>query len=71
MKEMINELRSHAIERYNDGGWDWIVECWGDKEMEEFIAAHPGKSIERLKKILSVIAKDYAERESEVMSSVW
>jgi len=71
MKEKIDALRAYVNENYETRGFDWIAECWGQKEMGEFVAAHPGKPIERLKKLLSICAKHYAEREEEVRAEIW
>lgn len=36
MEQMVEAVKAHALEHYNDGGWDVIVECFTDEE----IAAH-------------------------------
>tara|TARA_R100000963_G_C4555884_1_gene46793 strand:- start:49 stop:300 length:252 start_codon:yes stop_codon:yes gene_type:complete len=36
-KELIAAVRAHAIKNYGKGGWDFVVECWSDKEIEETI----------------------------------
>jgi len=31
------EVLAYAKKRYNDGGWDVIVECWGTKQINELL----------------------------------
>jgi hypothetical protein len=33
MDEIIKALRAYAIEHYEEGGWDFLVECWEDSEI--------------------------------------
>lgn len=35
MDEIIKALRAYAIEHYEEGGWDFLVECWEDSEIIE------------------------------------
>tara|TARA_Y100001951_G_scaffold32163_2_gene25291 strand:- start:475 stop:726 length:252 start_codon:yes stop_codon:yes gene_type:complete len=37
IKELVAAVRAHAVANYNKGGWDFVVECWSDKEIEETI----------------------------------
>ena len=37
MQELIIEVRAHALKNYEKDGWDFVVECWSDKEIEECI----------------------------------
>lgn len=34
---LINKVREHAITNYDEGGWDIVVECYGDDELAEII----------------------------------
>jgi len=36
-QELVAAVRAHAAANYNKGGWDFVVECWSDKEIEETI----------------------------------
>jgi hypothetical protein len=37
VEQMVQAVKDHALEHYNDGGWDVIVECWDDAEITEAI----------------------------------
>jgi hypothetical protein len=30
---LVTAVKVHALQHYNDGGWDVIVECWDDGEI--------------------------------------
>jgi hypothetical protein len=38
MEALIQAVRDHALAHYADGGWDVVVECYGDSEIAEVIA---------------------------------
>jgi hypothetical protein len=29
----VDEVKAYALEHYEDGGWDVIVECWSDDDI--------------------------------------
>lgn len=37
MELMIAAVRAHAVEKYTEGGWDYVVECWTDADITEEI----------------------------------
>ncbi|MEU6704698.1 hypothetical protein [Streptomyces wuyuanensis] len=37
MSALVEHVKAYAMEHYNDGGWDVIVECWGDSEIAEVL----------------------------------
>lgn len=32
-QDLVDAVRAHAVEHYNEGGWDYVVECWEDWEI--------------------------------------
>jgi hypothetical protein len=34
MTEMVAAVRAHALAHYNEAGWDYVVECWSDADIE-------------------------------------
>ena len=50
------KIKAHAEEHYNDGGWDVLVECWEDREIDELIDEHGPESFEFVKTLVSVWA---------------
>ena len=39
--ELVAAVKAHALEHYNDGGWDVVVECWTDAMIAELLAEKP------------------------------
>lgn len=37
LAELIPAVREHAIANYNEGGWDYVVECLEDSDIAELI----------------------------------
>lgn len=40
MKKLVDAVRAHATENYEEGGWDYVVECYSDDEIAELIDAN-------------------------------
>lgn len=38
MDELTEAVKAHALEHYEDGGWDVIVECWSDSDIAAVLA---------------------------------
>lgn len=68
---LAHAVREYAINHYNDGGWDVIVECWENKEIEEFLLEHKAftnqDAINAFKPLVSV----WAERQADAINSVF
>jgi hypothetical protein len=37
IEEMRKAVRKYALEHYEEGGWDYIVECYDDKDLDELL----------------------------------
>lgn len=35
--ELIKAVKRHAMNNYNKGGWDFVVECWSDDDIADAI----------------------------------
>lgn len=68
-EEIAKYIYDYAVEHYNDGGWDVIVECWTLKEIMEHIEDDDSKE-DALKKFQST-ADVWAEREADALNSIW
>ena len=36
--DLINAVRKHALNNYENDGWDYLVECWDDGDILEQIS---------------------------------
>jgi hypothetical protein len=68
-RQIVASVRAHALRNYNKDGWDYLVECWADKDI--LIAAgatkNPSVAIHRCHDVVRMLD----ERRSEVMAEVW
>ena len=32
-QDLVDAVRAHAVDHYNEDGWDFVVECWEDWEI--------------------------------------
>lgn len=68
-EELIRAIKEYALDNYNKDGWDFVVECWEDKDIDEAI----GK-VQTLKEALRRIkrtTKLLDERRREVENTKW
>lgn len=68
-QELVEAVKKYALDNYNAGGWDVIVECWSDAEIEETIGAArtPAGAIKKV----AVIVEIYADREADARNSAF
>lgn len=57
-QELIQAVRSHAVANYNKDGWDFLVECWEDSQIEEQIgnARTPQGAIKSCKRVVKMLS---------------
>jgi len=65
--ELVQAVREYALTWYHDGGWDLVVECWSDEEIE---AAIQGAKTDRgaIRKVWAEIKPLHAHR-SEIQAA--
>ena len=70
--ELVQKVRSHAIERYNDSyGWSEIVECWTEQEIVEELKEQEIDTKEAAINHFTEIANIRTEYAEEIQSTVW
>lgn len=69
MNELIAAVKAHALANYNRGGWDYIVECWDDEDIEREIVGckKPAGAIRKVAQVANLLG----ERRDEVCAEVW
>lgn len=68
-EEIAKYIYDYAVEHYNDGGWDVIVECWTLNQIMEHI--EDGESKEDALKSFESVAAVWADREADAVNSAW
>jgi len=67
--ELVKAVKAHAIDNYETGGWDYLVECYSDAEVAELIGG--ARTVKgAIKKVAEVmgIKSDYRE---DIQATAW
>jgi len=49
--ELVEAVKRYALDHYNQGGWDYIVECYSDTELAEIIGPRVRTANGAIKKV--------------------
>jgi hypothetical protein len=66
---LINEVKAYALDHYNDGGWDVIVECWEDADIAKAIAG--ATTLLGARRKLASSVSIWADREADARNSAF
>jgi len=64
---VVDAVKAYALEHYNDGGWDVIVECWEDTDILECIG--DARTVEDALARVSVLVDVFADRQADARHS--
>ena len=55
---LVEAVRAHALDHYEEAGWDYVVECWADDEIEEVVGRckSPEGAIRKMKAEIKPLA---------------
>lgn len=62
-QELVEAVKAHAAEHYNDGGWDVIVECWEDDQIAEQIG--PARTVKGALAKFATVVDLWADRQAD------
>ena len=71
MNAIIEGLKAHANANYEAGGWDVLVECWSDKEIQGHLDAHNARSIGDAIEAFKPLVSIWAERQADARNSAF
>ena len=59
-QDLVDAVRAHALEHYNEDGWDYLVECWEDYEILAIVkgSTSEAQAIRKARKQVKVLG-DY------------
>ena len=62
-QEFINYIRGYALNHYETGGWDYVVEAWEDGDILEYWSEAKGDCTKAFKDIADAVQTryDYAQ----------
>ena len=67
--ELVEAVKAHALEHYEDGGWDVIVECWEDDQIAEQIGG--ARTVAGALKKFADIVDIWADRQADAINSAF
>lgn len=70
LDKLLEEFNTYALERY-DEGFDVVVECWGTRELLEYMLEEKASTLEDTIKFASKHVGYYEEKKLEVTSHIF
>jgi hypothetical protein len=71
MQALIAAVRQHAVDNYTTGGWDYVVECWEDDEIQVEIEKAGATTATAAIKTIGDIIQHLDEYRREVQCTAW
>lgn len=68
---LIEAVKKHAQEHYDDGGWDVVVECWEDEEIREWLRQHNAYSLAAAIKAFEPLVDAWSDRQADARNSAF
>lgn len=63
-------IMDRAIQNYEGGGWDVIVECWTLEDIDQLLAEHHGDEAEATKTIEALVDV-WSDRQADARNSAF
>ena len=70
MSELVAAVKAHAYSNYNKDGWDYLVECWSDSEIEEELG-DGSMSVDRAIAKIGKILKIHDDQRKDAQAESW
>ncbi len=66
---LVEFIKAHALTNYEAGGWDVVVECFDDEEIEEIVgeAKTEAQALDAFENIVGV----FADRQADARNSAF
>lgn len=71
MRQLIDAVKKHAEDHYNDGGWDVIVECWTESDIADYLKKNKVKDANQAIAAVKEIVDVYADRQADAINSAF
>lgn len=71
MDKMIAAVKKHALDNYNEGGWDYLVECYSDSDIREMLEEDGCKTPEEAIKAVAKIMKIKDDYRKDIEATAW
>lgn len=66
-QDLVDAVRAHAVEHYEEDGWDYVVECWEDWEIRAVVrgSRSEGQAIRKVRKQVRALSDHRREIQAE------
>lgn len=64
-----DRVMAHAKEHYSEGGWDVIVECWGNEEITEILIEQGDE--ENAWRLIESLVDIWSDRQADARNSAF
>lgn len=66
-QDLVDAVRAHAVEHYNEDGWDFVVECWEDWEIQAVVKGckKESQAIRKVRKQIRALSDHRREVQAE------
>jgi hypothetical protein len=71
MVQMVAAVKAHAVAHYEEGGWDSIVECYDDEDLQAEIEASGATTVAAAIEAIGWGAGLYNEIRQDVLAEVF
>jgi hypothetical protein len=68
MSDKIKGIKKYALEHYNEAGWDVLIECWDDDEIE---AKTEGLTLPEAIRTIGEELKTYYDYRRDIMATAF
>lgn len=69
MKQLVEAVKQHALDHYEEDGWDYLVECYSDDEVAELIG--DAKTVEEAIAAVGEIMKIKDDYRKDIQATAW
>ena len=66
MAQMIAAVKAHAVAHYEEDGWDSIVECYGDQDLQTEIEESGATTVHEAIRAVGYYAGIYHDRRQDI-----
>lgn len=66
---LVQAIKDHAEEHYEDGGWDVVVECYGDEEIAGVIGK--ARTVKGALAKFQLLVSVWADRQADARNSAF
>jgi len=70
-QELVQAIKDHALDHYEDGGWDVVVECWGDAEIADTIVEAGAITVADALEAFAPLIDVWSDRQADARNSAF